>query len=49
MLNQTRGLDKDGFIENLYSPKNIAPDFQEVVTAVIDSVLSDLPNQIDGI
>lgn len=49
MLNQTRGLDKDGFIENLYSPKNIAPEFQEVVTAVIDSLLSDLPNQIDGI
>ncbi|MFA0036776.1 nucleotidyltransferase domain-containing protein [Vibrio sp. 10N.261.52.A1] len=49
MLNQTRGLDKDGFIENLYSPKNIAPEFQEVVSAVIDSLLSGLPNQIDGI
>ena len=49
MLTQSRGLDKDGFIENLYSPKNIAPEFQEVVTAVIDSLLSDLPNQIDGI
>lgn len=49
MLTQSRGLDKGGFIENLYSPKNIAPEFQEVVTAVIDSLLSDLPNQIDGI
>ena len=49
MLNQTRGLDKDGFIENLYSHKNIAPEFQEVVSAVIDSLLSGLPNQIDGI
>ena len=49
MLNQTRGLDKDGFIENLYSPRNIAPEFQEVVSVVVDSLLSDLPNQIDGI
>ncbi|WP_060982953.1 nucleotidyltransferase domain-containing protein [Vibrio splendidus] len=49
MLNQTSGLDKDGFIENLYSPKNIAPEFQDAVNAVIDSLLSDLPNQIDGI
>ena len=44
-----RGLDKDGFIQNLYSPKNIAPEFQGVVNAVIDSLLSELPNQIDGI
>ena len=49
MLNQSRGLDKDGFIENLYSPKNIDPEFQEVVSAVIDSLLSGLPSQIDGI
>ena len=49
MLNQSRGLDKDGFIENLYSPRNIDPEFQEVVSAVVDSLLSDLPNQIDGI
>ncbi|MFA0054768.1 MULTISPECIES: nucleotidyltransferase domain-containing protein [Vibrio] len=44
-----RGLDKDGFIHNLYSPKNIAPEFQGAVNAVIDSLLSELPNQIDGI
>ncbi|MEZ9701486.1 nucleotidyltransferase domain-containing protein [Vibrio sp. 10N.261.46.E12] len=44
-----RGLDKDGFIQNLNSPKNIAPEFQEVVTAVIDSLLRELPGQIDGI
>ena len=49
MQNQTRGLDKDGFIENLYSSENIAPEFQDAVNAVIDSLLSDLPNQIDGI
>lgn len=49
MLNQTRGLDKDGFIENLYSPKNIAPEFQGVVNAFIDSLLSELPEQIYGI
>ena len=49
MLNRTRGLDKDGFIENLYSSKSIGPEFQGVVNAVIDSLLSDLPNQIDGI
>lgn len=49
MQEQTRGLDKDGFIENLYSPKNISPEFQGVVNAVIDSLLSELPNQIDGI
>ncbi|MCX2758589.1 nucleotidyltransferase domain-containing protein [Vibrio sp. Sgm 22] len=44
-----RGLDKGGFIQNLYSPENIAPEFQDVVNAVIDSLLSELPNQIDGI
>ena len=44
-----RGLDKDGFIQNRYSPKNIAPEFQEVVTVVIDSLLKELPDQIDGI
>ncbi|MCG9545561.1 nucleotidyltransferase domain-containing protein [Vibrio sp. Isolate33] len=49
MEEQTKGLDKDGFIENLYSSKNIAPEFQGVVNAVIDSLLSGLPNQIDGI
>ncbi|CAK2419453.1 Nucleotidyltransferase-like protein [Vibrio crassostreae] len=49
MLNQTRGLDKDGFIENLYSPKNIALEFQGVVNAFIDSLLSELPEQIYGI
>ncbi|CAK3110876.1 Nucleotidyltransferase domain-containing protein [Vibrio crassostreae] len=49
MEEQTKGLDKDGFIENLYSSKNIAPEFQGVVSAVIDSLLSGLPNQIDGI
>ena len=49
MLTQSRGLDKDGFIENLYSPRNVEPEFQEVVSAVVDSLLSDLPNQIDGI
>ncbi|PME38175.1 nucleotidyltransferase [Vibrio sp. 10N.286.55.E10] len=49
MLNQTRGLDKDGFIENLYSPKNIAPEFQGVVNAFIDSLLSELPEQIYSI
>ncbi|CDT87802.1 nucleotidyltransferase domain-containing protein [Vibrio coralliirubri] len=49
MEEQTKGLDKDGFIENLYSPKNIAPEFQGVVNAIIDSLLSELPNQIDGI
>ncbi|WP_261885612.1 nucleotidyltransferase domain-containing protein [Vibrio pomeroyi] len=49
MEEQAKGLDKDGFIENLYSSKNIAPEFQGVVNAVIDSLLSGLPNQIDGI
>ncbi|MFS1934136.1 nucleotidyltransferase domain-containing protein [Vibrio splendidus] len=49
MQDQARGLDKDGFIQNLYSPMNIAPEFQGVVNAVIDSLLSELPNQIDGI
>ncbi len=49
MQDQARGLDKDGFIQNLYSPNNIAPEFQGVVNAVIDSLLSELPNQIDGI
>ena len=49
MLDHTKGLDKDGFIENLYSHKNIAPEFQGVVNAVIDSLLSELPNLIDGI
>ena len=44
-----RGLDKDGFIQNLYSPKNIAPEFQEVVSAVVDSLLRELPGQVDGI
>ncbi|OEF85979.1 nucleotidyltransferase domain-containing protein [Vibrio splendidus] len=44
-----RGLDEDGFIQNLYSPKNITPGFQEVVTAVIDSLLKELPGQIEGI
>ncbi|WP_299138429.1 nucleotidyltransferase domain-containing protein [uncultured Vibrio sp.] len=44
-----KGLDKDGFIQNLYSYKNIAHEFQGVVNAVIDSLLSELPNQIDGI
>ncbi|MGR5001838.1 nucleotidyltransferase domain-containing protein [Vibrio celticus] len=44
-----KGLDKDGFIKNLYSPKNIAPEFQEVVIAVVDSLLSELPEQIYGI
>ncbi|CDT87224.1 conserved hypothetical protein [Vibrio coralliirubri] len=49
MQKQDKGLDKDGFIQNLYSPKNIAPEFQEVVTAVTDSLLRELPGQIDGI
>jgi len=49
MLNQSRGIDKDGFIEPPYSHKNIAPEFQDAVNAVIDSLLSGLPNQIDGI
>ncbi len=49
MQDQTRGLDREGFIQNLYSPKNIAPEFQDVVNAVIDSLLRGLPNQIDGI
>ncbi|WP_050648830.1 nucleotidyltransferase domain-containing protein [Vibrio coralliirubri] len=49
MQKQDKGLDKDGFIQNIYSPKNIAPEFQEVVTAVIDSLLKELPDQIDGI
>ncbi|WP_333913241.1 nucleotidyltransferase domain-containing protein [Vibrio coralliirubri] len=44
-----KGLDKDGFIQTIYSPKNIAPEFQEVVTVVIDSLLKELPDQIDGI
>lgn len=44
-----KGLDKDGFIQNLYSPKNIAPEFQEVVSAVVDSLLRELPSQVDGI
>ncbi len=44
-----RGLDKDGFIQNLYSPKNIATEFQEVVSAVVDSLLRELPGQVDGI
>lgn len=49
MQDQTKGLDKDGFIENVYSPENIVPEFPNVVNAVIDSLLSELPNQIDGI
>ncbi|MEZ9602353.1 MULTISPECIES: nucleotidyltransferase domain-containing protein [unclassified Vibrio] len=44
-----RGLDREGFIQNLYSPKNIAPEFQEVVSAVVDSLLRELPGQVDGI
>ncbi|WP_050053058.1 nucleotidyltransferase domain-containing protein [Vibrio coralliirubri] len=49
MQKQDKGLDKDGFIQNIYSPKNIAPEFQEVVTAVVDLLLKELPDQIDGI
>ncbi|MFA0487009.1 nucleotidyltransferase domain-containing protein [Vibrio sp. 10N.222.55.B11] len=49
MQEQTRGLDREGFIQNLYSPKNIAPEFQEVVSAVVDSLLRELPSQVDGI
>ena len=44
MQAQARGLDKDGLIQNLYSPKNIAPEFQGAVNAVIDSLLRELPN-----
>jgi hypothetical protein len=46
---QTRGLDREGFIQNLYSPKNIAPEFQDVVSAVVDWLLRELPGQVDGI
>ncbi len=49
MQEQTRGLDREGFIQNLYSPKNIAPEFQDVVSTVVDSLLRELPGQIDGI
>ncbi|MEZ8284556.1 nucleotidyltransferase [Vibrio splendidus] len=49
MQDQTRGLDREGFIQNLYSPKNIAPEFQEVVSAVVDSLLREFPGQVDGI
>ncbi|WP_146457377.1 nucleotidyltransferase domain-containing protein [Vibrio splendidus] len=49
MQEQTRGLDREGFIQNLYSPKNIAPEFQDVVSAVVDSLLRELPGQVDGI
>ncbi|MEZ9654940.1 nucleotidyltransferase domain-containing protein [Vibrio splendidus] len=49
MQEQTRGLDREGFIQNLYSPKNIAPEFQDVVSAVVDSLLRELQGQIDGI
>lgn len=44
-----RGLDREGFIQNLYSPKNIAPEFQDVVSAVVDSLLRELLGQVDGI
>ncbi|MEZ8501000.1 nucleotidyltransferase domain-containing protein [Vibrio splendidus] len=49
MQEQTRGLDREGFIQNLYSPKNIAPEFQDVVSAVVDWLLRELPGQVDGI
>lgn len=49
MQDQTRGLDREGFIQNLYSPKNIAPEFQDVVSAVVDWLLGELPGQVDGI
>ncbi|MEZ9720012.1 nucleotidyltransferase domain-containing protein [Vibrio splendidus] len=44
-----RGLDREGFIQNLYSTKNIAPEFQEAVSAAVDSLLRELPSQVDGI
>ena len=49
MQEKSRGLDREGFIQNLYSPKNIAPVFQDVVLAVVDSLLRELPGQVDGI
>ena len=49
MQEKSRGLDREGFIQNLYSPKNIAPVFQDVVSAVVDSLLRELPGQVDGI
>ncbi|PMO72284.1 nucleotidyltransferase domain-containing protein [Vibrio splendidus] len=49
MQDQTRGLDREGFIQNIYSPKNIAPEFQDVVSAVVDWLLRELPGQVDGI
>ncbi|MEZ8348619.1 nucleotidyltransferase domain-containing protein [Vibrio splendidus] len=49
MQDQTRGLDREGFIQNMYSPKNIAPEFQDVVSAVVDWLLRELPGQVDGI
>ncbi|HDY7522404.1 TPA: nucleotidyltransferase domain-containing protein [Vibrio vulnificus] len=49
MQEQDRGLDKQGFILNAYSPTHIQPEFKTVVDAVVVELLSQLPDQIDGI
>ncbi|EIT7142593.1 nucleotidyltransferase domain-containing protein [Vibrio vulnificus] len=49
MQEQDRGLDKRGFILNVYSPTQIQPEFKTVVDAVVAELLSQIPDQIDGI
>ncbi|EOB6678868.1 nucleotidyltransferase domain-containing protein [Vibrio vulnificus] len=49
MQEQDKGLDKQGFILNAYSPTHIQPEFQVVVDAVVAELLSQLPDHIDGI
>ncbi|EGQ9310186.1 nucleotidyltransferase domain-containing protein [Vibrio vulnificus] len=49
MQEQDRGLDKQGFIFNAYSPTHIQPEFKTVVDAVVAELLSQLPDHIDGI
>ncbi|UTV29956.1 nucleotidyltransferase domain-containing protein [Photobacterium atrarenae] len=43
------GLDEQGFIQNVYSPEYIQPEFQSVVESVVNELRRRLPNQIDGI
>ena len=49
MDEQDRGFDKQGFIQNDYSSKNIQPEFKAVVDAVVSELCYRLPEQLDGI
>ena len=49
MYEQDRGLDKQGFIRNVYSSNNIQPEFKVVVDAVVSELCYRLPEQVDGI